>query len=277
MPPLVKSTVEKRRVRKLMTRPQARKTFPPEADLRALARSVMKQQLHPLIILPGDFILDGECRYRGLMMENPEFEVDVIIVDRELPPGEVQELQLISAMHSTSLTSYDQALACKEWMQHNPGATAKELAGKIDLDPSMIGKLNSLWKTTPDVIKAAEEGKIGPKAWHQISLLPAAEQADLLAMHLSGMPASQIAEISREKRKIVTATTHVKQSKIKCPVPGKDAMVVVSGAALSLDDLIEVITVFLRLAKRESEKGLDVTTFERVCRDLAKKGLIALS
>src|SRR6516164_8204302 len=115
MPQLLKKSVEKRRARVLKTRPQVRKTFPPEAELRSLARSVMKRQLHPLIILPDDNILDGECRQRGLMLENPDYEVDVVVVDRELTPTEICELQLISAMHSTSLPAFDQALACKAW------------------------------------------------------------------------------------------------------------------------------------------------------------------
>src|SRR5439155_26760854 len=98
MPQLTKRSIEKRRARVLKTRPQVRKMFPPEADLRALARSVMKRQLHPFIVLPQDIILDGECRWRGLMLENPDFEVDVIVVERELAPAEVCELQMISAM-----------------------------------------------------------------------------------------------------------------------------------------------------------------------------------
>ena len=44
---LMKKSVEKRRARVLKTRPQVRKTFPPEAELRSLARSVIKRQLHP--------------------------------------------------------------------------------------------------------------------------------------------------------------------------------------------------------------------------------------
>ena len=56
---LVKNTIEKRRARVLKTRPQVRKTFPPEAELRALARSVIKRQLHPFIILQDNVILDG--------------------------------------------------------------------------------------------------------------------------------------------------------------------------------------------------------------------------
>ena len=48
--------------------------------------------------------------------------------------------------------------------------------------------------------------------------------------------------------------------------------VVVSGEAISLEDMIEALVELLRLAKKESEKGLDARTFERVCRDLARKG-----
>jgi ParB family chromosome partitioning protein len=268
MPQLVKRSVEKRRARVLKTRPQVRKTFPSEAELRSLARSVMKRQLHPLIILPDNTILDGECRQRGLMLENSEFELDVIVVDHELTPGEVCELQLISAMHSTSLSAFDQALACKEWLDQNPGATAKELAEKIDRDPSMLTRLNSLWKTIPAVVKAAEEGKIGPKAWYQISLLPEPDQAGLLEMYLAGTPAGQIAEFSRKKRN--NTSQALKLSRIKAVLPS-GVCIVASGKALTLDDLIESLGEAQREAKKAREQGLDARTFQAVLRDKARK------
>lgn len=269
MTQLVKRAVEKRRARVLKTRPQVRKSFPPEPELRALARSVMKRQLHPLIILPDDTILDGECRYRGLMLENPEFELDVIVVDRELTRAEVCELQMISAMHSTSLSAFDQALACKEWTEQNSGATAKQLAEKIDRDPSMLTRLTSLWKTIPEVIKAAEEGKIGPKAWYAISQLPAPEQAGLLEKHLAGAPASEIAEFSRKKRTAATATVKLKRVKIAMPL---GATLVLTGAEMSLDDVVEALEFALSAARRAHKENLDVKTAEKVWRDKAKAG-----
>ena len=271
MKQLVKRSIEKRRARFLKAKPQARKTFPPEADLRLLGRSVIKRQLHPLIILPDDVILDGECRWRGLMLENPDFECDVIVVDRELAPGEAGEIQLISALHSTGLAPYDQAVACKEWLENNRGATATQLAEKIDRDLSMLTRLNSLWKTIPAVVKAAEDGKIGPKTWYQISLVEQKDQHELLEMYLSGMPSAQIAEISRKKRAPASANTGGKVSRIKCQVPGKGMTVVVSGDAIAIGDMIEALVELVRLAKRESEKGIDARTFEEVCRALAKK------
>ena len=120
-------------------------------------------------------------------------------------------------------------------------------------------------------MKAAEEGKIGVKAWNQISLLPEAEQEGLLAMFLAGMSTSQAADAARKSRGATTKSATVKVSRVKCPVPGTGATVV-TGEALSLSDMIEAVAEILKLAKRENEKGIDVSTFQRVCQDLAKKG-----
>ena len=51
MTPLLRRTIEKRRASLLKTKPQARKTFPSEAELRLLGRSVIKHQVHPLIVV----------------------------------------------------------------------------------------------------------------------------------------------------------------------------------------------------------------------------------
>jgi ParB family chromosome partitioning protein len=267
MPPLVKRSVEKRRARVLKTRPQVRKTFPPEAELRSLARSVRKRQIHPCIILPDDTILDGECRWRGLMLEDPEFELDVIVVDRELGPAEVCELQLISAMHSTTLSAFDQALAVKGWTEQNPGTTAKELAEKIDRDASMLTRLNALWKTVPAVVKAAEEGKIGPKAWYQISLLPQSDQAGLLDLHLAGAPVGQIAEFCRKQR--TNETSAVKVNRVKIAM--QEATLVISGKELSMAEVVELLSDTLKEARRAAEL-YDVKTWVSMMRDKAKAG-----
>ncbi|OWK42102.1 Chromosome (plasmid) partitioning protein ParB / Stage 0 sporulation protein J [Fimbriiglobus ruber] len=247
-----------------------RKTFPAEETLRALARSVMKRQMHPLIILTSDYLIDGECRFRGMMLENPEFEFDVICVDHEVSPAEIKEMQLISAMHSISLTVYEQALACKEWMEQGNG-TAKELAEKIDRDQSLITKLLSLWKTIPEVMKAAEEGHIGLKNWYSISLQPECNQLGLLQMYLSKMPVAEIEAKSRKMRK-PAATGTQKVTRIKCPVPGKSSTVLVSGAGVTFDEFIETLNDLVKLAKRENEKGTSITTFQKICHDLSKKG-----
>jgi hypothetical protein len=267
-PRLVNKAVEKRRARVLKTRPQVRKTFPPEPELRSLARSVMKRQIHPLIILPEDTILDGECRWRGLMLENPEFEVDVIVADRELTPVEICEMQMISSMLSTGLTAYEQALACKVWMDQNTGATISKLAEKIDRDASMVTRLNSLWTTIAPVVKAAEEAKIGPKAWYQISLLPQSEQPALLDLYIAKAPANQIAEFCRKKR--ASEAPAVKASKVKCVLPSK-VTVVVSGEGVSLDESIDALAEAMREMKRARDLGYTAKTFAAAMKDRSQK------
>jgi len=265
-----KRTVEKRRARNLKVRANVRASFPPEEELRALARSVIKQLIHPLIILRDGTILDGECRWRGLMLENPDFEVDVIVVDREMSPAEITELQLVSALHSTTLTSYDQAVAIRDWLTANPGKTAKELAEKIDRDSSMVSRFTSLWKTTPAVIKAASEGKIGVKAWHQLSLLPESEMNGVLEMYLSNMPVAQIAEITRKKRTQPLAEA-IRLSRFKYPLPS-GVEITVAGKELSLSDLIDALSDLVKEAKKGADQGLDIRTLAAVAKDKAKKG-----
>src|SRR5262249_23512566 len=135
--------------------------------------------------------------------------------------------------------------------------------------PSMLTRLNSLWKTIPPVVKAAEEGRIGPKAWYQISLLPQSDQAELLGLYLAGSPAGQIAEFCRKKR--TNGTPAVKLARIKAVLPS-GVCIVASGEGLTLDDLIESLGEAQREAKKAREQRLDAKTFSAVMRDKAKKG-----
>ena len=92
-------------------------------------------------------------------------------------------------------------------------------------------------------------------------------------MYLAGTTsAAQIAELSRKARKPASAGATSTVKRITCQVPGKCATVVVSGEAISLDGMIEALSELMKEAKKASERGLDAKTFERVCRDLAKKG-----
>ena len=70
---------------------------------------------------------------------------------------------MISAMHSTSLSAYDQALACKEWMEQNPGATAKELAGEDRPRPEHVDAAELAVEDIPAVVKAARGGQDRPE------------------------------------------------------------------------------------------------------------------
>jgi hypothetical protein len=116
------------------------------------------------------------------------------------------------------------------------------------------------------VVKAAEDGRIGVKAWYSISLLPQADQAGLLEMHLSGMPATQIAELSRKARKPSNGAT-AKLSRVKIAMP-QGAAVVVSGSALSMPAVVELLAETLKEARKAAEQ-YDVKTFQSMMKDKA--------
>jgi ParB-like chromosome segregation protein Spo0J len=271
---LVKNTIVKHPARDLKVRANVRKCFSSDEELMALARSYIARPIHPLIILPDKSLADGERRWRGLMMIDPDHPVGCLTVDKELSPSELTELQLLSALHSETLNPFDQAVAIKEWTAQNAGATSKSLADKIELSGGWLTKLSSLWGCIPPVVEAASQGKIGPKAWYPISLLKEpADQQGLLSMHLSGMPGEQIASLSRAKRKAPAAEGETKTaSRTKCIVPGKDATLQISaGSSMTLDQMIEVAKEWVKRATRASENGWNAKTLESACKNEAAK------
>jgi len=262
-----KKAVEKRRARDLKKRSNVRTSFPCEDDLLRLGRSVIARQIHPLVILTDGSILDGECRHKGVMLIDPDHELDCIAVEREPSPAEICELQLISAMHRNALTPFEQAMACLDWKAKAPDATAKQLADRLDRDASMIGKLMTLGTCIPAVVDAAREGKIGPAHWSSISLVPAERQAELLMMALAGGNAKAIGAASLRMRN--GSAPAVRVGKIKCPLPS-GATIQITAPSITLDDAIEAVQEWLKEAKRASEQGLDAKTLQRVMGDKAK-------
>ena len=246
---------------------QPRKHFPqPEEAL--LGASLLKKQLVPLLARADGTIIDGERRWRAAKVAGLT-TLDVIITEEKLSQSQIKEMQLVTAMQREELTGHEKWLGCAELMCMNPGWQMKDLAEHLHLDPSMVTRLLSPSKCVPAWQEALAAGKAGISDCYAASKLPEAEQAGLLALKLSGASRDSIDQAGRKSRTRTVAAVRV--SRIRCPVPGKGATVVVSGAAITLGDMIEAMTDLLKLAKRESEKGIDARTFEKVCRALAKK------
>ena len=250
---------------------QARKFFD-EKELRLLGENIREYGLlcPPLVKPLADRfeLLAGERRVRAMRLVG--ISESQVLVIKDIDAGQIETLQWIENAHRTDLLPCEKAHALAS-IKQKKGWNNKELATHLHMDQSLPTRYLSLFDTIPPVQEAAAAGKIGPAAWYQISLLAASDQPGLLEMHLAGIPTKQVASLSRKLRKGVPAGSSVRVSRIRCPVPGKGATVVVSGAAISLGDMIEAMTDLLKLAKRESEKGIDARTFEKVCRALAKK------
>ncbi|HEV3436525.1 MAG TPA: ParB N-terminal domain-containing protein [Gemmata sp.] len=245
-----------------------RQSCAPE-KLLELHDSLCKKQLVPLIAKPDGTIIDGFRRWCAAMLDGKPERLDVIITDEPLTPAEVKEIQLVTALHRADLTPYEQFVGCRDWLALNPQATAKELAARIDRDPSTLVRVLSLSKCTQLVQQAAAEGKLGPSEWYAISKVSEAEQGTLLAASLAGASRDQLEKQGRKLRK--SETSSVRVSTLRIPL-GPDRSVTIAGSNLGLDDAIEILQDTLKFARKAQGENLDAKTFVRVMKDKSKAG-----
>lgn len=264
---------------KLETRPlsffkpdprQPRKHFD-EAALLALGESLKVRQNDPVQAKPDGTIIDGERRWRAAKLVGLE-KLDVIVTDAALSDSQLNVVRLTSFFHREDLSPYEKYLACAEMMCANPSWQMKDLAETLKLDPSMVTRLLSPSKCIPPWQDALAAGTVGISDCYAASKLPQKDQAELLALKLSGASRDQIEQSGRQKRNGTASAIRV--VRIKCPLPS-GATVTVSGSAegLSLEEMIEALAELLKEARRANEQGIDGKTFAAVCRDKAKAGV----
>lgn len=182
------------------------------------------------------------------------------------------EFKLIRAsenLHRKELTGHQKWALCSDLLSVNPTWPLKELAAHLHLDPSMVTRLISPSKCIEAAQTALREGKIGISDCYAISKLPVEDQANLLAQKLSGASRDAIEQAGRKNRMKVTPAIRLSRVKIAMP-EGKT--VVLTGAEMALDDVINALESALSAARRAQKENLDVKTAEKVWRDKAKAG-----
>jgi ParB/RepB/Spo0J family partition protein len=247
---------------------QARQHYD-EGEDRSLGESMQALgQLQPVGAKPDGTMLWGHRRLRAALLVGLK-ELQVIITDKPLSDSDVRIIQLTENMQRSDLSGVEQWRGCAELMCMNPHWAMKDLAEHLHLDPSMVTRLLSPSKCISAVQEALAEGKIGISDCYALSKADEREQARLLALKLAGASRDAIEQAGRKSRNGKAAA--LKVTRIRCPVNG-GAVVQVSGKSLDLDDAIEAAQEWVKEAKKASEQGLDARTFERVCRDKAKRG-----
>lgn len=160
-------------------------------------------------------------------------------------------------------------------IKQKKGWNNKQVAEHLNMtDPSLATRYLALFGTIPEVQAEARLGRIGVAAWYSISLLPQDQQAGVLELHRSGLPATQIAEISRKKRSSNNESETEKAKKVKLPLPG-GISVVVSGSEISLDKLIKILQQSLEAVRKAEKDKLNIKTAQVVWSDLAKKQTVS--
>lgn len=239
-------------------------------ELRELRDSLCKKQRVPLLAQSDGTIIDGWRRWSAAMLDGRPDRLDVIISNEALTPAQVKEIQLVTALHRADLKPYEQFVGCRDWLTLNPGATDKDLATKIDRDPSTLVRVLSLANCIPAVQHAAAEGKLGPSEWYAISKVPQKEQDAMLAAKLAGASRDQLEARGRKLRQ--GAAPVVRVNRLKVPIGSQGRSVTLAGSNLSLDDAIELLQETLKCARKAQGESLDGKTWVQVMKQKAKLG-----
>ena len=131
----------------------------PEVELHAVGESVIRHQEIPLIWNVQKMIWDGHCRRAGVMLINPDCELEGIETDE---PLDASELQLITDVFKKNLGCYERYCIMRQWMADHPGATHQQLAERIGGDQSMVSRYLALATVHP----SGTGGGQGRKARH---------------------------------------------------------------------------------------------------------------
>ena len=245
---------------------QPRKNFD-NSILESLGASLKAHQNDPVQAKPDGTLIDGERRFRAAMVVGLS-ELDVIITDAALSDSQINLMRLTSFFHREDLTAFEKWSACNQILELNPGWMAKDLAGHLHIDPSMVTRLLSPSKCTPSWQEALKDGKVGISDVYAASKLPETQQAELLAMKLSGASRDAIEKAGRQKRSAMVPS--VKVNRVKCLL-ASGVQIVVSGTSVSLDESIEALTEAVKEMKRARDLGYTSKTFSSAMKDKARK------
>ncbi|WP_161967552.1 ParB/RepB/Spo0J family partition protein [Fimbriiglobus ruber] len=250
--------------------PANARRFFDDAGLAELAASLIQGQRVPgLVYAVGDrfTLLDGERRWRAARRAGLP-DLLCCVLDKAPTAVELLLAQLAIDAHNVHLTPMERARLYADVMRET-GLTATQLHEREGVSPATVTKYLSVFKCVPAVQDALAAGRIGITDVYTISLAPAGEQPALLAYKLAGATREAVGRARRTP--CDTPTPAARVNRVKCQLPSGVA-VVVSGEAISLDDILASLAEIAREAKRAKADGLDAKTFQAVLRDKARAG-----
>jgi ParB family transcriptional regulator, chromosome partitioning protein len=242
-----------------------RKSFDME-ELRQLNVSLRLQQWVPVIAKPDGTIIDGERRWRAANLGGVE-SLEVVIVEGDISPAQVKEIQLITSLQRAGLKPYELFLGCMAWRDANPSGKFHELANRIGRDASVVTRIVSLERCIPTIKEAAAAGLLSVSDWYAMSKVSEQEQHELLAAKRSGATRDDLERKGRQARN--GNGQAVKVSRVKCQLANACVTFAAEGDGVSLEDIIETLAVLLKEARRANDQGFSAKTFEKALRDKA--------
>jgi len=259
-------TYERWLVEKPIVKENVRKQFDDES-LQRHAESLKRDgQLRPLLVLRDGTLVAGERTLRAAKLAGLS-HVDVKVLEGEVSPGEVKKLQLIENLMREGLKDAESYLGCKELAVLNPGWLKKDLMAELHFDASMAARIFAVDDLIPEAKEAFLNGAFGFSKAYAIVKGSKDDQQQKLSEILAG---STRDEVERQGRTTRSNSPSVKLSRVKIAMP-QGASVVLTGSALSMADVVDLLSQTLKAARKAAEQ-YDVKTFQSMMRDEAKTG-----
>jgi ParB-like chromosome segregation protein Spo0J len=220
--------------------------------------------LEPLLVGngPPHPLFDGHRRLAAAKLAGIEKVPCLVIGDVS-----AEEIRLVTAVHKKDLSSPEKVHAFFALKLLYPDGTAKDLAARLSIDPSLASIYGSYEHCIPDVQVAFDAGQLTLKAMYAISKQELGEQRELLEMSLS----CSGEEIVRKARNRVNGSNGVKVSRMKIALASGVA-VTLSANGLTLDAAIDAAAEAHRVLEKGRKDGLTAKTIQKVSADRAAKG-----
>jgi ParB-like chromosome segregation protein Spo0J len=191
-----------------------------------------------------------------------------LVLEDGLSETEIEIIQLTENMKREDLTDQEVYRACKKLQALNPALMKKDIAGHLNLDPSMMARILSVDELITEGRDAFLSGAFGFTISYEISHESQEVQHELLAARLNGHATRE--ELKRMRACNGNAAT-VKVPSVKIALAG-EIQVVVKGKEIDLESCAEALAEAGKQVKKALAEQLDAKTAQAVWRDRAKAG-----
>jgi ParB/RepB/Spo0J family partition protein len=197
--------------------------------------------LVPLLVRPnGDvyLIVDGHRRRKAALRVGIE-KLPCIVLEEGMSDDAIREIQLVTALHRSDLSSFEIYRGLVEWRKSHPEANARQMSQAIGRSESFVSQVMSLEKCPPEILEQAAAGLLTAKQWYQVFCKGVKPKPE-------------------------------KTKKAKFNVAGAVVSVSVKGEA-TLDLIIKAANDLARQCRAAKEQGISLRTLESMTAEKAKK------
>jgi ParB family chromosome partitioning protein len=257
----------------LILPPQVRTVFD-EAEERQLGDSLKEHgQIQAIVVAPdGKTVLVGGRRVRAIRLAGVEF-VEAKILDRTPTDCELKIMQLAENHFRRGVPGWDKFVAATDILAMNPTMTPKELAEKLKISPANVVRWLAPSRCVAEAQDALKQGLIDLSSCYAIAKAKKPErQRELLAKKLAGMGRDDLEEEGRRVRARSKPAVKVSRTKL---VLSSGISIVVSGAAICLETVIDALSDAAKQARRAREENQDIKAFALILKNKATKGAVS--